>query len=322
MTSAPTGGGARAEGARAARRRAAPGARTPMTRRQRRDLWSGLAFVSPWLIGFLVFTVYPVVASLWFSFTDYNVVSAPRWIGVRNYADLFADPLFGKTLYNTLYLAVIGIPVSLLVSLLIAMLLNNKVRFQGLFRTLYFLPSVVPAVAAALLWRWFLNPDYGPVNEFLWLFRINGPGWLADPVWSKPALIFAGLWGVGGSMVIYLAGLQNVPVQLYEAADLDGAGRWQRFRFVTLPMLSPVILFNLIMGIITSFQAFTNIYIMTGGGPSNSTLVYALYLYQNAFQFFRMGYASAMAWVLLVITAVALVGVFRTSGWVYYEANG
>lgn len=322
MTSAPAGGAARAEGGRAGRRHAAPGGRAPMTRWQRRDLWLGLAFVSPWLIGFLVFTVYPVVASLWFSFTDYNVVSAPRWIGVRNYADLFADPLFGKTLYNTLYLAVIGIPVSLLVSLLIAMLLNNKVRFQGLFRTLYFLPSVVPAVAAALLWRWFLNPDYGPVNEFLWLFRINGPGWLADPVWSKPALIFAGLWGVGGSMVIYLAGLQNVPVQLYEAADLDGAGRWQRFRFVTLPMLSPVILFNLIMGIITSFQAFTNIYIMTGGGPSNSTLVYALYLYQNAFQFFRMGYASAMAWVLLVITAVALVGVFRTSGWVYYEADG
>ncbi|MBX3141721.1 MAG: sugar ABC transporter permease [Trueperaceae bacterium] len=292
-----------------------------MTRRQRRDLWLGLAFVSPWLIGFVVFTVYPVLASLYFSFTDYNVVSAPRWIGARNYTDLIADPLFGKTLYNTLYLAAIGIPFSLGLSLVIAMLLNNKVRLQGLFRTVYFLPSVVPAVAAALLWRWFLNPDYGPVNEFLWQLGINGPGWLADPTWSKPALIIASLWGVGGSMVIYLAGLQNVPVALYEAADLDGASRWQRFRFVTLPMLSPVILFNLIMGIITSFQAFTNIYIMTGGGPSNSTLVYALYLYQNAFQFFRMGYASAMAWVLLAITAVALVGVFRTSGWVYYEAR-
>ncbi len=292
-----------------------------MTRRQRRDLWLGLAFVSPWLIGFVVFTVYPVLASLYFSFTDYNVVSAPRWIGTRNYTDLIRDPLFGKTLYNTLYLAAIGIPFSLGLSLVIAMLLNNKVRLQGLFRTVYFLPSVVPAVAAALLWRWFLNPDYGPVNEFLWQLGINGPGWLADPAWSKPALILASLWGVGGSMVIYLAGLQNVPVALYEAADLDGASRWQRFRFVTLPMLSPVILFNLIMGIITSFQAFTNIYIMTGGGPSNSTLVYALYLYQNAFQFFRMGYASAMAWVLLAITAVALVGVFRTSGWVYYEAR-
>ncbi|HNR00413.1 MAG TPA: sugar ABC transporter permease [Trueperaceae bacterium] len=292
-----------------------------MTRRQRRDLWLGLAFVSPWLVGFLIFTVYPVLASLYFSFTDYNVVSAPRWIGMRNYTDLINDPLFGKTLYNTVYLAAIGIPFSLGLSLVIALLLNNKVRFQGLFRTVYFLPSVVPAVAAALLWRWFLNPDYGPVNEFLWQLGVNGPGWLADPGWSKPALILASLWGVGGSMVIYLAGLQNVPVALYEAADLDGASRWQRFRFVTLPMLSPVILFNLIMGIITSFQAFTNIYIMTGGGPSNSTLVYALYLYQNAFQFFRMGYASAMAWVLLAITAVALVGVFRTSGWVYYEAR-
>lgn len=297
-------------------------ARRPrMTRRQRRDLWLGLAFVSPWLVGFLVFTVYPVIASLYFSFTDYNVVSAPRWIGLRNYTDLFADPLFGKTLYNTLYLAIIGIPFSLVLSLMIAMLLNKKVKLQGFFRTLYFLPSVVPAVAAALLWRWFLNPDYGPVNEFLWQLGINGPGWLADPTWSKPALILASLWGVGGSMVIYLAGLQNVPTPLYEAADLDGANRWQRFRYVTLPMLSPVILFNLIMGIITSFQAFTNIYIMTGGGPSNSTLVYALYLYQNAFQFFRMGYASAMAWVLLLITALALVGIFRTSGWVHYEGR-
>ncbi|MBX3142604.1 MAG: sugar ABC transporter permease [Trueperaceae bacterium] len=295
--------------------------RAGMTPRQRRELWLGLAFISPWLIGFLVFTVYPVFASLYFSFTDYNVVSAPRWIGTRNYTDLVADPLFGKTLYNTLYLAAIGIPFSLIVSLLIALLLNTKVRLQGVFRTIYFLPSVVPAVAAALLWRWFLNPDYGPVNEFLWALGINGPGWLADPTWSKPALILASLWGVGGSMVIYLAGLQNVPVQLYEAADLDGATRWQRLRYVTLPMLSPVILFNLIMGIITSFQAFTNIYIMTGGGPSNSTLVYALYLYQNAFQFFRMGFASAMAWVLLMITAVALVFVFRTSGWVYYEGK-
>ena len=290
-----------------------------MSPKDRREMWKGLAFISPWLVGFLVFTIYPVFASLYFSFTDYNVVSAPRWIGLRNYTDLFADSLFGKTLYNTLYLAVIGIPVSLTVSLIIAMLLNAKIRLVGLFRTLYFLPSVVPAVAAALLWRWFLNPDYGPVNEFLWLLGINGPGWLADPTWSKPALVLAGLWGVGGSMVIYLAGLQNVPEQMYEAADLDGASWWQRLRFVTLPMLSPVILFNLIMGIITSFQAFTNIYIMTGGGPSNSTLVYALYLYQNAFQFFRMGYASAMAWVLMLITVAALAVIFRTSGWVYYE---
>lgn len=290
-----------------------------MTPKERREMMKGLAFISPWLLGFLVFTLYPVFASLYFSFTDYNVVAAPRWIGARNYTDLFADPLFSRTLFNTLYLAAIGIPVSLTISLIIAMLLNTRIRFQGIFRTLYFLPSVVPAVAAALLWRWFLNPDYGPVNEFLWWLGINGPGWLADPNWSKPALIFASLWGVGGSMVIYLAGLQNVPIELYEAADLDGANGRQRLRYVTLPMLSPVILFNLVMGIITSFQAFTNIYIMTGGGPNNSTLVYALYLYQNAFQFFRMGYASAMAWVLMLITIVALVFVFRTSGWVYYE---
>lgn len=299
-------------------------ARAPRPKRsgkQRRELWLGLAFISPWLIGFTVFTLYPVLASLYFSFTDYNVVSSPRWIGLRNYVDLWNDPLFGKSLYNTLYLAAIGIPVSLIFSLIIAVMLNRKMRFQGLFRTIYFLPSVVPAVAVALLWRWFLNPDFGPVNQALELVGIAGPGWLSDPMWSKPALILASLWGVGGSMVIYLAGLQNIPVSLYEAADLDGASAWQRMRYVTLPMLSPVILFNLIMGIITSFQAFTNIYIMTGGGPSNSTMVYALYLYQNAFQFFRMGFASAMAWVLMVITAGALLLIFRTSGWVYYEGQ-
>lgn len=298
-----------------------PARRPKMSAKQRRELWLGLAFVSPWLIGFTVFTLYPVIASFYFSFTDYNVVSAPRWIGLRNYVDLWNDPLFAKSLYNTLYLAAIGIPTSLFLSLVIAMLLNRKMRFQGVFRTIYFVPSVVPAVAVALLWRWFLNPDFGPVNQMLQAIGIAGPGWLADPTWSKPALVLTGLWGVGGSMVIYLAGLQNVPVQLYEAADLDGANAWQRLRYVTLPMLSPVILFNLIMGIITSFQAFTNIYVMTGGGPSNSTLVYALYLYQNAFQFFRMGFASAMAWVLMLITAGALVLIFRTSGWVYYEGR-
>lgn len=296
-------------------------ARPRMTRRERRALGMGLAFVSPWLFGFLVFTAYPVFASLYYSFTDYNVVSAPRFVGVRNYLELWHDPLFGTSLSNTLYLAAIGIPLALFLSLAIAMLLNTRIRFQGVFRTIYFLPSVVPAVAVALLWRWFLNPDFGPVNQALEAIGIPGPGWLADPVWSKPALVFASLWGVGGSMVIYLAGLQNVPVQLYEAADLDGASRAQRLRYITLPMLSPVILFNLIMGIITSFQAFTNIYIMTGGGPSNSTMVYALYLYQNAFQFFKMGYASAMAWVLMVITAAALVLIFRTSGWVHYEGR-
>lgn len=299
----------------------APARRPRMTRRERRALWLGLAFISPWLFGFLVFTAYPVVASLYFSFTDYNVVSPPRFIGLRNYVDLWQDPLFGITLYNTLYLAAIGIPLALFLSLVIAMLLNTKIRFQGVFRTIYFLPSVVPAVAVALLWRWFLNPDFGPINQALEAVGIPGPGWLADPAWSKPALILASLWGVGGSMVIYLAGLQNVPVELYEAADLDGARRWQRVRYITLPMLSPVILFNLIMGIITSFQAFTSIYIMTGGGPSNSTMVYALYLYQNAFQFFKMGYASAMAWVLLLITTVALAVIFRTSGWVHYEGR-
>lgn len=291
-------------------------------RSARREARIGLLFLSPWLFGLAVFTAYPLIASFYFSFTQYSGLSSPRWLGLDNYVQLFRDPLFWKSIYNTLYLAIIGIPLAQILSLLVALLLNTKVKFLGLFRTLYFLPSIVPAVATALLWKWFLNPQFGPVNLLLERIGLPTPGWLTDPLWSKPALIFTSVWGVGGAMVIYLAGLQNIPTELYEAAELDGASRLARFFRITLPMLSPVILFNVVMGIINSFQSFTSVFIMTGGGPENSTLVYALSIYRNGFQFYKMGYASAMAWILLLMTSLAVFFVFKFFGKYGYFGGG
>ncbi|MBN2219166.1 MAG: sugar ABC transporter permease [Kosmotogaceae bacterium] len=285
-----------------------------MAKSRIREARVGLLFLSPWLIGLGVFTAYPIIASLYFSFTYYSGLSSPRWVGLDNYLQLFKDPLFWKSIYNTLYLAIIGIPLAQALSLLVALLLNTKVKFLGIFRTLYFLPSIVPAVATALLWKWFLNPQFGPVNLLLEKIGLPTPGWLTDPLWSKPALIFTSIWGVGGAMVIYLAGLQNIPAELYEAAELDGAGKLSKFSKITLPMLSPVILFNVVMGTINSFQSFTSVFIMTGGGPENSTLVYALSIYRNGFQFYKMGYASAMAWILLIMTSIAIFFVFKFFG--------
>ncbi len=305
----------------------------PLSRRllPRRAEWIGLAFASPWLAGLAVFGFYPILASFYFSLCRYNVVRPPRFVGLENYRLLFLDdPLFWKSLWNTFYLTGIGLPLQLAFALAAALLLNANVRGQSVFRTLFYLPSVVPAVATALLWVWILNPEYGLLNVALGWIGVRGPGWLADPAWAKPALILTGVWGIGNTMLIFLAGLQQVPVSLYEAAIVDGAGPWQRFRHVTIPIMSPVIFFNLVMGIIGSFQYFTHVYIMTAGvqgggqgigGPEGSTMVYPLYLYQNAFLFFRMGYASAMAWILFVIVALILVLVFRTSGWVHYERD-
>lgn len=291
----------------------------------------GLAFASPWLVGLLVFGLYPILASLYFSLCRYNIVRPPEFVGFENYRLLFLDdPLFWKSLWNTLYLTAFGLPLQLAFALFAAMLLNIEARGQSFFRTLMYLPSVVPAVATAILWVWILNPEYGLINAALGALGIRGPGWLTDPLWAKPALIMVMVWGVGNTMVIFLAGLQQVPKALYEAALIDGANAPQRFWNVTAPMISPVIFFNLVMGIIGSFQYFTHVYVMTAGlegggrgagGPEFSTLVYPLYLYQNAFLSFRMGYASAMAWVLFAIVAAILVFVFRTSRWVHYEKN-
>jgi multiple sugar transport system permease protein len=297
--------------------------------RARRDFWLGVAFVSPWIVGFLIFTLYPILASFYYSFCEYRVLSPPHWVGLRNYVELFTDrDYFLQSLINTAFMF-LELPLALVLSLLIALLLNQKLRGMAFFRTLYYIPSVVPTVASSILWLWLLNPDYGLVNKTLALVNIPASSWLNDRTWAKPGFIVMDLWAVGGSMIIYLAALQGVPQHLYEAADLDGATGWDKVRHVTLPSISPVIFFNLILGVIGTFQYFTQAFIMTGsggsgnvGGPANATLFYALYLYQNAFQYFRMGYACAMAWVLFLLTMIAALIVFKTSArWVYYEGG-
>lgn len=294
-----------------------------MTGSQRKELAKGLAFASPWIIGFTVFTAYAIAASLYYSFCRYDILSPPQWIGLSNYSRLILDDeVFARSLWNTMYMVIFGLPLGLAGSLAISLLLNARVRGIAIYRTIFYVPSLVPAVALATLWLWLLNTDIGLVNVLLRKIGIAGPGWLTDPAWSKPALILMGLWGVGGSAIIYLAGLQGIPDHLYEAAELDGAGTLMKFRHVTLPMLSPVIFFNLVMGLIGSFQYFTQVYIMTGGGPQDSTLFYALYLFNRAFVDLKMGYASAMAWVLFAITLACTLIVFKSSArWVYYEGE-
>jgi len=285
----------------------------------------GLAFISPWLIGFLGLTLYPILASLYYSFCEYRVLTPPRWVGLRNYIELFTDhDYFLPSLANTAYMF-IELPIALVLSVSIALLLNQRLRGMALFRTLYYLPSVVPTVAASILWLWLLNPEYGLVNKTLEWLHLPTTEWLQSPVWSKPAFIVLDLWMIGGGIVIYLAALQGVPEHLYEAAELDGASAWCKTWHITLPAISPVIFFNLILGVIGTFQYFTQAFLMTGvppGGPANSTLFYALYLFQNAFTYFRMGYACAMAWVLFILTLLATLLIFRTSArWVYYEGE-
>jgi multiple sugar transport system permease protein len=273
-----------------------------MTHGERKQLWLGLAFISPWIVGFLAFTLYPVAASIYYSFCDYDVLSKPVWVGALNYRDMATDSVFWKSLRNTLYFAAFSLPLGLVMSLLVAVLLNQSVKGRSTFRAIFFLPSLIPIVASSMIWLWILNGNFGLLNSALEWFHIKGPQWLADPSWTKPSLILMSLWGCGNTIVIYLAALQDVPRSLYEAADIDGATAWVKLRHVTIPMISPVIYFNLIMGIIGSLQVFANAYIMLGGGgPNRSALFYAVYLYQNAFEYRQMGYACAMAWVLFVI---------------------
>ncbi|NLH99030.1 MAG: sugar ABC transporter permease [Chthonomonadales bacterium] len=293
--------------------------------RARREFWLGIAFISPWLVGFFALTLYPIVASLYYSFCEYRVLTPPRWVGLRNYIELFSDhDYFLPSLANTAFMF-IELPIALALSVAIALLLNQKLRGMAFFRTLYYLPSVVPTVAASILWLWLLNPEYGLVNKTLEWLHIPTTQWLQSPVWSKPAFIVLDLWMIGGGIIIYLAALQGVPEHLYEAAELDGASAWRKTWHITLPAISPVIFFNLILGIIGTFQYFTQSFLMTGsppGGPANSTLFYALYLFQNAFTYFRMGYAAAMAWVLFLLTLLATLLIFRSSArWVYYEGE-
>ncbi|MBX3011382.1 MAG: sugar ABC transporter permease [Caldilineaceae bacterium] len=292
-----------------------------LTRSERKALRNGLLFTSPWIIGFLAFRLYPFFASLYYSFTFYPILDRPRWVGLDNYVNLMEDPRFLTSLYNTSYYALGAVPLATVVGIGLAMLLNTNVRGLSFFRTIYFLPSITPVVATAIVWLWMFDPINGVINYLLGLVGIAGPGWMGSPQWSKPALILMSMWGVGGAVVIYLASLQDVPRELLEAAGLDGANTLQKIRHVTLPMISPVILFNVITGLIGAFQYFTEAFIMTGGtgSPADSTLMMSIYLYQSAFQYFKIGYASAQAWALFLIVIAFTVLLFRASGrMVYY----
>jgi multiple sugar transport system permease protein len=283
----------------------------------------GWFFISPWIIGFLFFTAVPVAASLFLSFTEYELITPPQWVGPKNFVDLFtADHLFILSLYNTLYYVLFSVPLSIIFAFVLSMLLNVKMHGMNFYRTVFYLPAVTSGVAVSLLWMWLFNPQFGLINFLLRSVGLPAPAWLVDPNWSKPAFILMSLWGVGGTVVIFLAGLQGVPRSLYEAAEIDGANTWQCFWNITVPMMTPVIFFNLVMGMIGSFQVFTQAYVMTGGGPQNSTLFYMLYLFRQAFNLLRMGYAAAMAWILFIIILVLTLVQFRLADrWVYYEGD-
>lgn len=291
-------------------------------KRRRRALIVGLLFVSPWILGFLAFTLYPFLVTLYYSFTNYNIVSPPHFSGLSNYVALVHDHLFWQSMWNTLYYTVLEVPFSTVVAIGLAMLLNMKIKGLAIYRTLFYLPSVVPLVASSMLWLWLFNPSFGVINSLLSQIGISGPGWMFSTLWAKPTFILMGIWGVGAPMVIYLAALQGVPAELYEAAKLEGAGPWQRTWHVTIPMISPAVLFNVVLALVAALQYFTQAFVMTQGGPSNATLFYSLYLYQQAFQNLNLGYASAMAWMLFVLVVVVTLLLFRSSRrWIYYANN-
>lgn len=278
----------------------------------RREFWMGMVFISPWIVGLITFTLYPIIMSLYFSFTEYRVISDPEFIGFANYINMFKDPVFIKALGNTSNVILIGVPITLLVALSLSVLLNSKeLRRFSFFRIVFFLPTLVPLVINCILWIWLLNSENGLINSLLGFFGIKGPAWLGSPVWAKPAFILMMIWGCGGIVIIFLAGLQEISESLYESASLDGANFMQKTIHITIPMLSPVILFNAVTLVIAVFQWFAEPFIMTEGGPNLATMFYSLYLYQNAFRFFKMGYASAMAWVLLLIALGIIYLLFR-----------
>ena len=300
-----------------------------LNRRLGNDL-AGFAFIAPWVIGFILFTAGPMLASLFISFHSWSMLSPPEWAGFENYQRILSDdPLFTISLWNTVYYVVGSVPAAIGLSLGLALLLNRTLPGMGIFRTIVFLPSITNVIAVSVLWLWIFNPEYGLLNAGLRLLGIDGILWLQSEVWAKPALILMSLWGVGGSTIIFLAALQGIPRDLYDAASLDGAGAVNRFFHITLPMISPAMFFSLVIGIIGSFQVFAQAFVMTGaaqpgaeGGPNNATLFLVLYLYKKAFQEFRMGYASALAWLLFfIILAFTLLQKRLSTRWVYYEAG-
>ncbi|GCE23450.1 carbohydrate ABC transporter permease [Dictyobacter kobayashii] len=287
--------------------------------REARSFW---LLISPWVIGFIFFTGGPVIASFILSFTDYTGTSTvPNFIGLQNYVTLFSDSIFLKSLAVTVYYVVLSVPLALIGSLMLALLLNQRVRFLGVFRTIYYIPTVISGVAVSLLWQWIFNPDLGIANYVLNSLHLPSSLWFQDESTVIPSFVIMSLWGLGGPMIVFLASLQNIPSELYEAAALDGSNGWNKFRHITVPMISPAILLNLVTGVIGAFQVFVQGYVITQGGPNYASEFYVLYLFNNAFQYFKFGYAASQAWILFVIILALTIALLQASRrLVYYEA--
>ena len=294
-----------------------------------RENLEGYLFISPWILGMVLFALGPILASFGLAFTRWNLFTEPEYVGWANFQKLAHDPLFYKSVFNTIYYTVFAVPLGLVLALGLAMLVNHRLRGVNFFRTAFFLPNVVAGIAMLLLWKWLFDPNFGLINLFLdwtglmaaleWI-GLGRPQWISSRAGAMPGMIFMSIWGLGGSMMIFLAGLQNIPRELIEAAELDGAGPWKRFRYVTVPLLTPTIFFLTMVGVIASLQIFNQAYVMTQGGPAHATLFYVLYLFQTAFERFQMGYACAMALVLFIITLiVSLIQLAMGKKWVHYQ---
>jgi multiple sugar transport system permease protein len=301
--------------------RAAPARRSRLSIRAREAL-DCYVFIAPAVLGLLLFYLGPMAASFWLSLTDYDLLTPPVWVGLQNYRDLWNDAVFWTSLRVTAIYSFVSVPLVLALGLFLAVLLNQRFRGVTAFRAIFYLPTVMSGVAVARLWSWIFNAEFGLLNLGLDKIGIRGPAWLTDERWALPALIMTSLWTAGGGMLIFLAGLQGIPEDLYEAAELDGAGRWSRFWTVTLPMISHVTFFNLVLGLIGALQVFTEAFVMTQGGPNNATLLLSVQLYRNAFEYLKMGYASAIAWIMFMIVLVLTLLVFRSAPfWVHYQAE-
>lgn len=306
----------------------APGPGRPRFRRQklgaieRRNLRLGLFFISPWIVGFLAFLVYPILSSLYYSFTDYSGFGEAEWVGLSNYSRMISDDLFWKSLGNTFYYTALAVPIGVVVAIVLALAMNQPLREVALYRAALYLPSVLPIFALAFIFIWILNPRFGLVNHVLNLLGFNSIDWLGDPTWAKLSIVLLAQLGAGQYALVFLTSMRTIPTSLYDAAMIDGAGGFRQFRNVTLPLITPIILYDIIIGISLGLQVFTPAFVMTAGGPDNATLFYVLYLYRNAFRYGDMGYASAMGWILLLVSVVLALAVFRTSQrWVHYEMD-
>ena len=280
----------------------------------------GFLFILPWLLGLIIFTVFPIIAALYISMTDWSIIGQETFIGFRNFGNIFSDPAFYKALLVTMRYAVLAIPLTIIMALLVALSVNNQYKGIGIFRTIFYMPSIVSGVAVAIVFKWILDPSYGALNSLLRIFGITGPNWLYDSAWVLPSYLIMAVWGASGGLYIYLAALKDIPKELYEAATIDGAGWRQKIRYVTLPMLTPILFYNLVIGLIGAFRKFTDAYVLGGAGEEG--VFYMVYLYRQAFSFYKMGYATALAWILFVIIFVFSVLAIRTQKmWVYYEGG-